>query len=269
MNQRISAASGEISEPNESEITLVTFESGHLRILTATLVATRYNGSSVYVERGRQVVEVARPLVSLVRGIGDVAIPILADPLMKTPKSWILDYYREIMAKDHGSSFGIRDMTQIARKLEGLTASRFPIEVGGPVQIATIANGKAEVTEPFPYHFAFDKLTPAVLNAVTRSSLTQSYIGVSNANPDTAVLVDESTLKFIKRQPLDNILFFRSIFDHTVFTYDGSPIFYFDKSNKITDCKLILGKDVSPDSPAVLQIRRDFPDLPIEKISAP
>jgi len=187
-------------------------------------------------------------------------------------KNAILDFYQESSLQDHGKSLSIKDMTQIARQLETLTSNAYRFQVGGFIQVATIINGKAELTDPFPMHFATDdlytELNPARISSLTYFTADHSTNGIvgRGRGPYTpAILAIGANLAYIGHQPLDNILFFASTFDHVTLTYNGDPVSFFDKTNKVSDCTLVIGKNVDLSSPTVVQIRKNFPSLLIKK----
>jgi hypothetical protein len=265
--QRIAAASSKSEViPLDSQITIATFEQGHLRIASETLASKKVDGELSYIIESLKFIEVGDDLAYIVRGIKDVAEPLLDDPTLPTGKSSIIAYYQESVHKDHGRSLDIKDMTQIARKLEALTAAKYPNQVGGFIQIATIEDGKASLTDPFPTLSPFDELGPTLGNSWDGAVVGDSLVGM-NAKLNSLVIVVNSSFFNIREQLLDNIFFFNTRFEHVVFKYDGSPITFFDKTNVLSNCILVLTKNAEPSSPIVVEMKKNFPALIIRRES--
>jgi hypothetical protein len=64
-------------------------------------------------------------------------------------------------------------------------------------------------------------------------------------------------------QKIDGMLLYNNLFLGCALTYDGSPKTIFDASNKVPGSVLVLTKREYLETPLVVQIRKDFPDLRI------
>jgi len=173
--------------------------------------------------------------------------------------------YTDAMAKDGGKTLTLEQMEQTAKRLEYLTAGRFPDVVGGLVEVAVIRDGKAEVIAPFDTDQE-PPASPAIIVHIGHPQFNGSGYGITLDGPG-ADFVEDGVFSHVGYQQLDHIFFFRTTFDQCVLHYDGSPNFIFDRSNTVLNSKLVLYSDVLLDSPGVKQIRADFPDLPIEDMT--
>jgi hypothetical protein len=173
----------------------------------------------------------------------------------------ILSLLKEQVSKDGGKSLSLLELQQIAKTIEHKTAANEPRIVGGPLQIATIENGLAHLVEqPSRANLGGDPF-PGIASVLNGGEISDGEVGILVTG--TAILVRDSHLVRIRHQPLDRIFFFNTTFDHCALFYGGSPAFFFDRSNTVTDSTLELGPGVDANSPAIKRIRDDFPQLTI------
>jgi hypothetical protein len=261
----VDAATGGSLSLQPSQITLSGFDDGRLKIARIDLVPRLGDRGLTYDEKNESVREVKDTLIYGVAGVPDVAKPILEHPNVFHPTDPILGMYADAIAKDGGKTLSLEQMEQTAKRLEYLTAARFPDVVGGLPEVAVIRDGKAEVTAPFDTGQE-PPTTPAIIVHVGHPQFNGSGYGITLDGPG-ADFVEDGVLSHVGYQQLDHIFFFRTRFDQCVLHYDGSPNFIFDRSNTVLNSKLVLYSDVLLDSPGVKQIRADFPDLLIEDMT--
>jgi hypothetical protein len=258
----IENTTGEPASDQPSEISLAGVDGGKLKIVHLELMP-RIQGNRVsYEPQHFSEKEVSQNFIYLVAGWPDVAEPFLEHPEKYRELDPILQEYADAKAKDGGASLSLDDMTMIAKVLEQKTAARHPNEVGGLRQIAIVRDAKVEIVQQ-PIEQAGDPpAIPSLLTKIERPTMGGTKYGITIGVPNTAFVID-GDFSNIKMQTLDNIFFYRTKFDHVVLYYEGTPKFIFDKSNTVTDSKLMLAPGVDSHSKAVTTIRSDFPDLPI------
>lgn len=257
------------SQDKVCELTLTSFEGGRYRIISARLTLTG-TAPHTFTVSDRQIIEVSS-FDYLVRGMTDVALPILQGTAGRPKSGAVLSYFQEALSDHVVAAMSISDLMQVARRLVLMTAERHVQEVGGVTQIGIIEAGKANLIDPFNSE---DTLLPppelnffvnASFKGAGNSKLDQGIRQPTGAKFPASVLI-RAHFTSVKQQ-LDNLLVFGSSFEGVSLHYSGSPVAFFDKSNELLGCQLVLDADVQRSSSFVAQFERDFPRVPI--ITAP
>ena len=263
MIQSISAAAGGPEESLASEITVGTYENGHYRIATVTLVPLSSASEFRFIEKERNILEVGKSVAFIVRGIPDVAEPILRNPDKFQFGDVFLKRYAKSIKDDRGSSLCAEDMRRVASNLEKVTSMKHPLEVGGTVEVASVIGSAVDMENPLAERSASSYIIPnGRFDVLKNSHISNGYTGILVDAP-YAVLVLGSTFNNLRQQPLDNIMFFANSFEHVTFTYNGSHLYFFDTSNKLVACQLRLTDLSLLSSPEMIRFKRDFPQVPI------
>ena len=148
--------------------------------------------------------------------------------------------------------------------------------IGGPTQSAVLKDGIASFSDAAVKPVNWSKGTD--FNTYENSSLGSDHNYVSGGgSPTRGGLLASPTLgaMVVKGhgtgivQPLDNVIFINTFFDHCVLTYEGSPMSMFDVSNVVIDSKLVISPGVNMNTDLIKQIRADFPNLRIEQTAIP
>ena len=169
--------------------------------------------------------------------------------------------YLESMSKDKGRSLSKLDLEGLAEYLKFLTSFSYPTEVGGKSQHAVLADGRITFFEqpipnrPSPRRSPFFLHDDHLVFAGSTSHPGAMGIFVSRGRGE---LITNSKLSYI-RQPLDNIVFVETTFDHCTLTYDGSPVTLFDSTNVVIDSTLVLGPQVDEFDPIVSRMKSSVP----------
>jgi hypothetical protein len=180
--------------------------------------------------------------------------PDLADGILKNPASVqddaIVRVYAESMQEDHGQSLTLEQMTQLASKLAWYTAQKLP-SVGGPDQIAVLSGGHivSIKQQVFP-----DPGKPPFRFVVVEDGRYGGGSRLLSSGAQELFIRNFFTGGQVK---LDGQYFYANSFVATDLVYDGGPI-YFDKSNQVAECRLVLGQHVEPDDETVRNLTHDF-----------
>jgi hypothetical protein len=259
-------ATGAPIDTESSEITMASVEGGVIRIARTDIVQRRVDGKVDYVLISRPTKIVGDGLIYSLAGRTAVGERILGNHLNDSGDA-ILTLLDEQVNRDGGKSLSIIDLQLIAKTIEHRTAANEPRIVGGPLQIATIENGKAHVIEqPIQDDLRGDPL-PTVVARVVDVAFNHGYTGLMNRA--RAFLVMNSHFTDVMHQPLDRLFVFNTTFDHCGLFYGGSTNFFFDRSNTVRDSTLELGPNVDLDSPVIKKLREEFPQLTIISVQHP
>jgi hypothetical protein len=168
------------------------------------------------------------------------------------------------------------DLLNLARYLKERSSEKPQQNViGGPTQSAILKDDG--VTFPDEPVKPVDWLKGTNFNTYENSSLGSDRNYVGGTLPTRGGLIASPTMgaMVVKGhgagiiQPLDNIIFINTFFDHCVLTYEGSPMSMFDVSNVVVDSKLIISPKVDMNTDLIKRIRADFPNLKIEQTALP
>jgi len=194
-----------------------------------------------------------------VAGIEDVGRPLLGGTDTRVDDPTLLKF-RQAVTKDGGRSLSLEDMIETARETEILTSKRFGNVVGGPIEIGTIEHGKAKIEQENLMLTPQDRRASALFSIMEQ--VTVSGGGMNLEMGDGIVLFTDSQMRSCN-QKIDGMLLYNNLFLGCALTYDGSPKTIFDASNKVPGSVLVLTKREYLETPLVVQIRKDFPDLRI------
>ena len=196
----------------------------------------------------RSITTVAKQLVWKLAGQ-----PEIAEGLLKYPTSAdddAIKIYAESMQENEGESLTVEQMTQLASKLAWHTAQVYR-SVGGPDQIAVLNGGHVvRIEQP-----VFPKPGKAPFQFMV---VEDSFFGGA-----THLLSSRSKQLFLRNTfnrgqvQLDGQYFFANSFLTTDLVYDGGPL-YFDKSNHVAECRLVLGQHAKRDDERVQHLIHDF-----------
>ncbi len=182
-------------------------------------------------------------------GIPALAEELIAHPDLQ-PENPALIAYAASMRNDRGNSLSISQMTDVAKDLALQTHNADP-RVGGPNQIAILSEGRVLSVEQPDF--------PDNASRVKGFGLLK-HVGFSGEDAfhrEGEVVCVEC--KFEKMHfALDESYMVASSFNDLVLTYDGGPM-YFDKSNSVKDCVLVLGPHAHIPSLKVHDLVVDFP----------
>jgi hypothetical protein len=182
---QIDKATGSPTNPYPLELTLAGFDAGHLlRIIEVDLVLNQVGTKWQYEQKNYTVIEVTNKLVSVVRGIKDVAQPILDNPKPDHRSDPILQHYSEAMASDNGESLSLDDMKLIAKRLEALTADKFNRKVGGERQVALLTNGAVlQPIEQPPSYARLDGFSHLIFRQLSKMQAGYDLSGIGVTLP--------------------------------------------------------------------------------------
>jgi uncharacterized membrane protein len=254
------------SEP--SIITMETSEDGIIKIVVAVITQNRSNKEIGYDIQIYPTVNVGEDFKYVVSGFAQTAESELTGHTVSTASALIssesgigsahLPLQPSVKA---WKSLSISDLTLKATKLALLTAKDFPNAVGEPIQIAVIQNGSAKIVQQDVDPTSSDTLERSIawIRDFRETSFPPVRISQRSQLPDTAFIFDSYFENM--REKLDQRFFFNTQFEHCELVYNGSPLAYFDKSNKIDDCTLILGPGVDENWTLVQKLRENFPQL--------
>jgi hypothetical protein len=181
--------------------------------------------------------------------------PDIADRLLQDPSSemsdLVLTAYATSRRRDDGRSMSVAQMRDVAARLAWYTAQSVA-SVGGENQIAVLEKG--HVSKIDQAVFQEPGKPPFQLFVFAANSFGGSAGAGSNIIGPALVMINTFSKTSI---PLDGNYFFSNQFTQSVLKYGGGPL-YFDKSNQVLDCQLLLGPDVKLDNSTVQQLVHDF-----------
>ncbi len=257
------AASQGQSSPSVSQITLIGFEKSKIVILSEDLVPHIDSGVLTYLAKNKLRQEVASEFVTHLAGITDVAATTLKNPdVARSSKDPILHFMGNSLVTDGGANLTVHDLALIARKLASLTASRYPNEVGGPLETAELADGKVLSFDSIP---SDDNIFQGMRMRFPGMKAHHTSSAISPIQPPDIVLVEDGEFDHTS-QVLDNLIIVSSKFEGSHLRYNGSPRTYFGSDNLLVDTDLTLGPGVSQDSAFVKNMHSLYPDLPIKSV---
>jgi len=270
---------GRQSNSNIIEITVAGFYKTKAYIAQVDLVPPEAGPMSVFLVQPHPVVTVDQELKYVVRGIPDIAEPILEHPEQSGLLSPAMNMYAESKTRNGGESLSQAEMVSVATELEQKTAADPRIEqfVGGPIQIATLTQDKAPQMTVIRDGLPSQLSQTDFIGALPISLLF--VVGVTFSDPGHLfnggignVLTPEGRGPIVlavdfgladSKQQLDNIFAYKSRFTDCTLMYDGSPRTIFDKSNEVHGGELLLGNNVSGHSAFVRQFHHDFPNVKV------
>jgi 20S proteasome alpha/beta subunit len=277
-------AENQSPKPGSLVLTVAGYENGNsVTVIQVYLIASLVDGGYEYVAVPTQRESICANSYTLgldfdcsLAGLSSIAGNILrgTDTESRRDPSAI----RFLRAKEAGKldALDVNEMMNLARYLKERSSDPPQQDVvGGPTQIAVLRDDKVALfdqpVEPI------DWLKATNFNTWEGSSLGSSRNYVDGRPPTQGGMMASPTLgAMVVRgsatgiiQPLDNIIFIDSIFDHCLLTYDGSPMSMFDVSNRVIDSKLIVSPRVDMSTELIKQIRSDLPELRIEQGTLP
>lgn len=191
--------------------------------------------------------DVGANLIWSLAGEPDVAAGLLHNPRLDEGDT-ALQRYSTSLRENRGQSLTIREMEELASSLARHTANAYP-SVGGPNQIAILQHGRViSVDQP-----AFPDSPKALLRY--NLFVGDDFLGDSFSIGGTALFV--TTMFSQGHLRLDGDYFFAGTFTQTTITYDGG-FMYFDPTNKVDDCVLIIGPHAKRQSKTVRDLTRGF-----------
>jgi len=250
-----------------SEITVAGYDNnGMLEILRMDLIPKIQNGKVLQYdmkEYPADYVSESAGFIPVIRGITTTAQSIFGGsfPAMYSADNYAyLGYFKKAIDDGDGNSLSLLELELFAREIERRTSQQYPNKVGGSQQVAILTNGKVTF-----YHQPISGTTPIpfiIFDSVDGLEVDGRGAGLLHVAAPQVAFVQRGKLSN-GRQPMDNIFFFRSVFNHCDFIYSGSPRSIFDKSNTVVDSTLTLLPGADPNSNFVKQIKIDFPMLKI------
>jgi hypothetical protein len=196
------------------------------------------------------IVDVGKGLISRLGGQPDIAELLLRDP-DTIHHDAALTAYAASLRQDKGQSLTIDQMKELAITLARQTGKSYP-SVGGADQIAILEQGRVTKIE----QQAFPE-PPKVLYQF--SFMTDSQFSGPNAleiSPGTTMLIMRTTFDHDRRK-LDGHYYFSDTFKDSIIAYDGGPL-YFDKSNHVLNCQLVIGVHAKRRSETARHLADDF-----------
>lgn len=258
--QQIAQWAGNKTRAEPSELTLATSVGDHIEVARMDISPVpEVDGGFGFVPTLRRKFEVKDVVEYEVAGIEDVGRPLLGGTDTRVDDPTLLKF-RQAVTKDGGRSLSLEDMIETARETEILTSKRFGNVVGGPIEIGTIEHGKAKIEQENLMLTPQDRRASALFSIMEQ--VTVSGGGMNLEMGDGIVLFTDSQMRSCN-QKIDGMLLYNNLFLGCALTYDGSPKTIFDASNKVPGSVLVLTKREYLETPLVVQIRKDFPDLRI------
>ena len=258
----IGSVAGDPPPMEKSEITLSSFEGGYLKIFRADLTPHTVGQATVFEVRKLPLQMTSDRLIYAVAGIKDVALPFLQHPEKYNEADPFLNDYAAAIKADGGQSLTQKQLQQIAESLEAETAAAFPKLVGDARQIAQLTNGTASVLyQPFEYDGRPDPI-PGIFFHHERMQIGGQEFGLAAHTPGGSFITN-GIFSDLNLQPLDNLFFFRTTFVRCTLVFDGNQNFIFDRSNLVTDSRLMLVNPGDLQTSAVQRLIADFPTLPV------
>ena len=192
----------------------------------------------------------------------------VAEQILRRPKQWAADdpaVATYVDAVEKRKPLTIDQMKAFAISLKQLTAEH-DREVGGPNQIAVVANGEVKSVEQpsFPAisltHFKFRIVTTMEIDNGSSNCLSckpgrPTGIGVV-VNGLFAVFYSNRFIHVL--QPIDDAYWNHNEFRDCVLIYNGGSKTLFAKANKVIDSDLEIGPGVPKGSPVLKQLLEDF-----------
>ena len=256
--QQVALWRGDKTQPDASEITIAASVGNHIEVARMDLnPVPQANGSYGFIPTLRRKFDVTDVVQYEVSGMEDVGRPILDGTDTKVDDPTIMQF-RQAVREDGGRSLSIEDLIDAARKAEILTSKRVGNVVGGPIEIGTIEHGVAKIVQDNPMLTPEDKRASAQFSMMEGVSFSGG--GVNLDAGDGIVLFTDSQLGH-GTYKLDGMLFYNNLFDSCVLMYDGSPKTIFDASNKVSDSRLVVTRKEYLQTPLVVQMVKDFPNL--------
>jgi 20S proteasome alpha/beta subunit len=207
------------------------------------------------VTRELAVFQVSHRGMIFVNGKRDLAMEILHNPSRWRADPAVAAYEQSTRGE---GLLSIEQMKALAISLKQHTADRDP-EVGGPNQIAVLANGSVQsIQQPALPPIEFSGYSFAIISAVR--------FGPSGGQgrPTGGAIVAPRLFQLYFRdefihvlQEIDNSYYGGSVFRDCILTYSGGKV-QFPASNQIIDSDLEIATGVSRDSPEVKQLLHDF-----------
>jgi hypothetical protein len=216
---------------------------------------------------------VGRELVYEKAGIGGAAVENILDYPAQFADEPEIAMYATAKASNRGSSLTTVEMEALAKSLShhsalinchNLSFRKIWCPVGGRDQIATLEKGSIKKIDQQSFEQRSVNLTPfEMMIGITVDGRPRP--GVSNAPAIISKVTKGNVALFLKMGLfgsiwLDNGYYFDDDFrDGTLYYYGG--LLGFDSSNRVTNCRLVLGPRVDKESPAVQALIKAF-DLP-------
>ncbi|GAA3756185.1 hypothetical protein [Terriglobus aquaticus] len=258
VSQSISKMAGVAASDSPSQITVAGIENGKFVITKIQLSLRSSDGGISYSVSDPDTVTTSSGLVGMLGGITDVAFPALGT-IGYVQNNASFDKYYKSLREDRGERLSCDDLSQVARRVEELTSDRHPQEVGGSIQLGIIRNGAiASFEEPVPADSATDIFQKSRVDMV--DSTVIGGFGLLGHNPGHLGVVTGLQATDGK-QDLDERFIFNSQFTHCDLIFHGNPNFFFDKSNKVVESRLILERRNMRDEPVIKQLLSDYPSL--------
>jgi hypothetical protein len=257
-----------------SQVTVAGYDAdGILKIYRVDLTpSSDSEGNIAYVADSWPPLLVEKKLVHSTAGMDDLAFSALWNPQPYASGDELLAHLAHSLVVDGGSTLTVDDLRHISEDLVEKTARKYPIEVGGPHQIAILVNGKVQTTNqpvtPPSYLQERRQLFTVSNSALDGGGYYAVAAGVSDAvikvSPGALLLYLDSDLSRLSAQPLDNSLYFHTRISNSTLTYSGSRVVAFDSTNTLINCRLVLAAGVQRNNPFVTQLATDFPSLTIQ-----
>lgn len=254
-----------------TEISVAGYENGVSRIVQKTIIP---DGMGHFTIKTTCVADGSKELQFCLGGIKEIARTIIMGG--GPTRDPVLINWRNASRLNHGATFSIDKMRALALRAEEVTSTQAPVYVGGTREIAVISKGSTvefdnTIANPLPtkmndFNFierSYDHYGDAVEN---ERRLQGSHFGFTlghDANDREALFYADSGVKNAVVL-LDHTMFVSSTFENCVLVYYGSPLTYFDKSNRLVNTtKLFIGPKARETDSFVLQMKAAFPKLEV------
>jgi 20S proteasome alpha/beta subunit len=193
---------------------------------------------------------VGQQLSTALGGVWDAAQQVLSHPENYSANAAVRKY-AESNQNDHGASLELRELETLADFLADESSRQHPAEVGGHRQVCVFQDGRIKRLEQpsFP-----DPPRPLRFNLVVDSRMQGHAI---EAPPGVRFLWVRCTLANDPTLRLDDNFFVGSEIRDSVVLYDGGTTLL-DKTNKVTNSRLLLGPHADPKSSRVRALVNGF-----------
>ncbi len=269
------AVSQEQFQPSPSEVTLIGYEDGRLKILQVRLepMPSPLDSSIAYKRTSETETVVGKALETATGGLDREVRAVLESREGATDP--ILQNYQTSMKHDSGGSPSLDDLRLLANEMVRRAHNFHPGEVGDAKQIAVLSGGQvSSFDEPVRPQPAKDLRVAGInTDAVMRQNMFAVEVFSRPGHFVQPLLFVHATIEGRDQpctiQPLDNLIFVNSSFSKTCFIYSGSSLSIFDQSNRLSQSVLYLSSSVSDDSPFMRRFRRHFPNTAVIRTDDP
>jgi hypothetical protein len=258
------AAAHVSTNDSRSEITVAGYQDGRLGIAYAELVPQVTGPGEVWFERvNDRIAFASQKRIFNVAGVMDPSFLILEGDAGKYKNDPIVANYEDAFRTNGAASMSLKDLIQLAKRLEEITHDEKRDVVGGEQQIAVFSDGDLKsfdmnVAAPqYPPAFRFD-----IVNGMTQKLDANSDAQMFGTAPNVGILIQHADING-GRFDLDRRIVLNSVFQNCTLFYEGRSFTMFDvESNKIlANVTLKIGANVLGDDHIVRELTTAYPSL--------